>query len=115
MKKRFRLTVIEAWILLIMLGSIILTIWPQIEIVKEAQYRQECVANLISIMIATRLYEVREGGRYSEKSTRVLVEKGYLSEEFFCPAAGVYYRIDPETGLVLCPSGRSGHTWPTSE
>lgn len=112
MRKIFRLTVIELWILFIMIGAIVLTIWPQLEVVKAAQSRQECVANLISIMMAIRLYEAREGVEYTDFTTKGLIEKGYLTEEFFCPATGAYYRIDPELDLAFCPSGRSGHSWP---
>lgn len=115
MKKRFRLTVIELWLILILLGSLILTLWPQFKVVKEAQYRQECVANLISIMMAIRLYEAREGGEYKDYTIKGLVDKGYLSEEFYCPATGAYYRVDPDLDLAFCPSGRPGHSWPTYE
>lgn len=115
MKKRFRLTVIELWLLLIMLGSIILTIWPQVEVVKEARYKQECVANLLSIMMAIRLYEAKEGVEYTGSATKGLVNKGYLTEELFCPATNAYYRVDPDIDLAFCLSGRSGHEWPVEE
>lgn len=115
MRKRFRLTVIEIWLLLIMLGSIILTIWPQLQGVRESQYRQECIANMISVTMAIRLYEAKEGLEYRESTIKGLVEKGYLSEDLFCPATNAYYRIDPKNGLVSCPSGRPGHSWPPEE
>jgi len=115
LKKRLRLTVIELWLLLIMLGSIILTIWPQLEVVKEARYKQECVANLLSIIMAIRLYEAKEGVEYNDRTIKGLVSKGYLSEELICPATNAYYRIDPEDDLAFCPSGRPGHRWPLQE
>jgi len=98
-----------------MLGSIILTLWPQLEVVKEARYRQECVANLLGIMMAIRLYEGKEGIEYDDHTIKGLVNKGYLSEELVCPATGACYRIDPEPGLASCPSGRPGHIWPPEE
>lgn len=115
MKKRLRLTVIELWLLLIMLGSIILTIWPQLEVVKEARDKQECKANLLSIIIAIRLYEAKEGVDYNDRTIKGLVSKGYLSEELVCPATGAYYRIDPENDMAFCPSNRPGHRWPAQE
>jgi uncharacterized protein YbaR (Trm112 family) len=115
LKKRFQITVIELWLLLIMLGSVILTLWPQLEVVKESRYRQECVANLIGIMMAIRMYEAKEGVEYTDHTIRGLVDKGYLSEELCCPASGAYYRIDPEIDLAFCPSGRPGHNWPVEE
>jgi hypothetical protein len=112
MKKRFRLTIIELWLLLIMFGAVILTVWPQLEIVKASQYKQECVANLISIMMAVRLYEAKEEVAYKQYTAKELVTKGYLSQELYCPASGVSYKIDPDVDLAICPSGRPGHSWP---
>lgn len=112
MKKRFRLTIIELWLVFIMIGALILTLWPHLEVVKEAQYQQECVANLITIAMAIRLYEAREGAEYKDMTIKTLVAKGYLTEELFCPASSAYYRIDPHLDLAFCPCGRKGHDWP---
>lgn len=73
------------------------------------------MANLITIMMAIRLYEAKEGIEYREYTTRGLVKAGYLPEELTCPASGAYYRVDPDLDIAFCPSGIPGHSWPSQE